>query len=194
MDRRKTTMLTIIIGGGLFATWRIYGLLNKSSPAPASAGLAQPAEPFSPDATTANATIGREEDLTAIRNAQLLVEAQPWGRDPFDPSPFEVEHVEAPILPVEKPAAKPPPAPTVTFTGVSRVDDRWLAAMGGAIVEVGDVIHDRYRVARISKSSVTLTSEGWAFCFQLGAKTPDVRPCDQSGRDGTPPDKGTEKP
>lgn len=175
MDRRKKTLLTIVIGGCLFVAWRTFVLVNRVVPASASAGTALQQNGSGPEGASVPQSKAASEDMASRASAQQAVESQSWGRDPFDPSPFDIQQA-ATQAPVETQTSKPPPAPSLMLSGVSRAGGRWLAAVNGGIVGVGDVIQEKYKVVKISKSSITLVSGGWAFFIELGAKEADIRP------------------
>lgn len=175
MPTRK--QLTIITLGIAFVGWRASGMLQKYFPAPSKAEtptleLTQEAAAAIP----AHAEPKPEPLSETEMEAHRAIEARSWGRDPFDPSPF-VEKAPAVSTTVETTPERPAPAaPTIKFNGVSRKGARWLAAVDGSIVGVGDVLQGKYRVAAITNSSLTLVSDGWAFHFDLGEKAGQVRP------------------
>ena len=164
-DRRKK--LLFIIGlGSAFIAWRAWSVSGRflATPAPASAVEAEPTLPVSLAAPT--------EDFTALDKAVALAESQPWGRDPFDGAGRNSNPSPVPIASAKLEQA--PPAPTINFTGVSRTADRWLAAANNSIWTVGDVVQEKYKVVEITKSSITLVADSWAFTFALGEKVPNV--------------------
>ena len=175
MNRHRRTMFVIIIGGAFFIAWRASSLLERYWPSPAAAKSADTA---GPSPTIAGRAPARDDiDWKAVTKAQDAVELQPWGRDPFDARPFEpVVETRKPTTPEPVAAPIAPPAPSIFLTGVSRAGDRWLAAVNGGIVSVGDVLLEKYRVTAISHSTITVAADGWAFEFQLGEKTVNVRP------------------
>jgi len=189
MEKRKKAQLTLLACGSLFVVWRVYSLINRNSPAPATAdttiGEVVEAAPIVQTPASGDA------DVAVLWEAQRAVEKQPWGRDPFDPSPFQKIDMKKPVT-VDATAPKPPSAPTLAFNGVSRAGQRWLAAVNGNILHVGDFVQEKFKVVGIANSSITLASDGWEYRYELGSKDPVVRPCDQS----TAPDrlKETEKP
>jgi hypothetical protein len=175
MDRRRKTLLTIIVAGGLFVAWRATSLVKRVVPASASAGTATLNDALGSGETPTALGKPAYDDMTSRAQAQLTVEAQPWGRDPFDPAPFDLQQA-APKGPDDSKASKPPPAPSLTLSGVSRAGGRWLAAIDGGIVGVGDLVQEKYKVVRITKSSITLVSGGWAYSFDIGSREADIRP------------------
>lgn len=203
MNARTKKLLPVIIGGGLFVGWRAFAVVNRYPPARAAAEVVQPDMPAQPLEDYRNSS--HSDDLSATLEAQRAMEDRGWGRDPFDAMSFEpkVRRDETQGLSAKAQApAKPPPAPTIAFSGVSKSADRWLAAVNGAIVRVGDVVQEKYEVVTISKSSITLAAEGWMFRYELGSKVADVRrresPSIKGGDDrktsGTSPAANTENP
>ncbi len=175
MPTRK--QLTIIALGIAFVGWRASGMVQKYFPA-ATIAETPSLETAEETATTVRASAEpKPEPLSeTVLEAHRVIEARSWGRDPFDPSPF-IEKTPTVSTTVEAAPEKPAPAaPTVKFNGVSRKGARWLAAVDGSIVGVGDVLQGKYRVAAITNSSLTLVSDGWAFQYDLGEKAGQVRP------------------
>ena len=171
MFARKKKLLAIIIAGSIFVAWRGFSIVGRLLPAPARAVVVQidpRPQPLIPPQ--------RPEDFSALWQAEGLTEKQPWGRDPFDPQVFQPNSA-VPQAPVQPAKAGPAPLPpTVVFSGVSKAGDRWLAAVNGVILSVGDVVQDKYKVVEISKSSITFAAESWAFTYPLGEKAPSVHP------------------
>ena len=168
-------MVCIIVCGALFIAWRASSLLERIWTVPSTAKSADSVV-LSP-ATGGRGPVRDEVDWNSVAKAQYAVESQPWGRDPFDARPFE------PVAPAAKAAAPEPvaipvapPAPSIYLTGVSKTGDRWLAAVNGGIVSIGDVLFEKFRVTAITNSTITVAADGWAFEFQLGEKTVNVRP------------------
>lgn len=175
MPTRK--QLTIITLGIAFVGWRASGMLQKYFPA---ATIAETPSLQIAEETATAIRAGSEPKLEPLSEMELqahrAIEARSWGRDPFDPSPF-VEKARVVSTAVEAAPEKPaPPAPTIKFNGVSRKGSRWLAAVDGSIVGVGDVLQGKYRVEAITNNSLTLVSDGWAFQYGLGEKTGQARP------------------
>ncbi|MBI5762301.1 MAG: hypothetical protein HZA51_02115 [Planctomycetes bacterium] len=177
MTRPTRKQLTIIALGIAFVGWRASGMVQKYFPA---ATIAESPSVDKPDETVT--AVGACADPTpepiseAVVEAQRAIEARSWGRDPFDPAPF-MEKPQAVTTNADTASEKPaPPAPTVKFNGVSRKGARWLAAVDGSIVGVGDVLQGKYRVAAITNNSLTLVSDGWMFHYDLGEKVAQVRP------------------
>jgi hypothetical protein len=177
MSKRTRTQFLLIIVGTAFVGWRMLGIAQKYSPATALALSAAQSE-SAPDSAgqVERGFMSLPELPAAIASAQLAVEKKPWGRDPFDPTPFVNIPLPLPTVMETKAPVQAPPAPLVTFNGVSRKGARWLAAVDGGIIGVGDLVQDKYRVVGITNSSLTLVSEGWAFRYELGDKTGQVRP------------------
>lgn len=169
--------LTLIALGIVFVGWRTSGIVQKYFPATSVAeppSLDNPVEAVPPARASAEPT---PEPLSeAIVEAHRAVEARSWGRDPFDPAPFMDKPAAVPATVEAAPAIPAPPAPSVKFNGVSRKGTRWLAAVDGSIVGVGDILQGKYRVTAITNNSLTLVSDGWAFQYDLGEKAGQVRP------------------
>ena len=176
MNSRKKKLLAIIIGGALFVAWRVHGYMQRyaTTPASASANVIQIQEPVM-DAGQQIQPASRE-DLVALLEMQRQVEKQPWGRDPFDSTPFNGTVASKPKTQMEKHDKPKPASPILKFSGVSKAGDRWLAAVNGGIVRVGDVVQEKYKVVQITNSSITLVSEDWAFRFGLGETHAEVNP------------------
>lgn len=175
MPTRK--QLTIIAFGIAFVGWRALGMVQKYFPAATIAET--PSLEIAEETATAvrdGADPKPEPISEAALEAHRAIEARSWGRDPFDPSPF-IEKPAAVTTAVEAgPEKSAPVAPTIKFNGVSRKGARWLAAVDGSIVGVGDVLQGKYRVEAITNSSLTLVSDGWAFQYDLGEKIGQARP------------------
>lgn len=177
MSKRTRTQVIVIVAGAAFMGWRALGVVEKYSPTAALAQVGLAVEPAAVTAGQVETGVQTIPELpAAIESAQAAVAKKPWGRDPFDPTPFVTMPTPSPTATEAKAPVNAPPAPTVKFTGVSRKGSRWLAAVDGAILGVGDQVQDKYRVVGITNSSLTMVSEGWAFRFDLGEKTGQVRP------------------
>jgi hypothetical protein len=175
-DRRRKTVVTVLCVGSVVLAWRMYALYCRISPggamiSPAPAAAAQEAPP----ATSTLTEAGPDSAEKMLLEAQRAVEAQPWGRDPFDPAPFAALQGPAPSPAQSRVAEKPPAAPPLRFSGVSRAGAQWLAAVDGSIVRIGDTLHGQYRVEAITRTSVTLSAGGWRYHFELGSRQPSVR-------------------
>lgn len=174
IDRRRKLVLSVLCIGSVVLLWRIHAIFQRYAPAGAVAAVPSPAEPV-PDVAVPVVNAANAQDLSAMTEAQRRLAGQPWGRDPFDAAVFH------PVVAQDRRDTAPsasaaPPAPRIRFTGVSKAGEKWLAAIDGQIVRVGDVVQEQYRVARITTSAVTLQAGGWAFEFSLGAREPGVRP------------------
>ncbi len=177
MSKRTRTQVIVIVAGAAFMGWRALGLAEKYSPTPVLAQAGVPVEPDDVAAGQGESVVQETHEFpAAIELAQAAVAKKPWGRDPFDPTPFVTMPTPSSTATEVKAPVNAPPAPTVKFTGVSKKGTRWLAAVDGAIIGVGDVVQDKYRVVGITNSSLTLVAEGWAFRYDLGEKTGQVRP------------------
>jgi len=112
---------------------------------------------------------------------QRDIATQDWGRDPFART-INVPIEESDASPTSEPAndATPELPADFTFTGVSRSDGLWLAAVGGDVVRVGDRVRGQYRVVRITRHSVALEADGWTYLWILGEKKPKVRPASEA--------------
>ncbi|MBN2562439.1 MAG: hypothetical protein JXQ75_16055 [Phycisphaerae bacterium] len=176
MDARKKKVLTVLCIGSVILTWRVYALIVKQVPSAAEAGPALTSV-YDDSAGNSNQYAESQKDMAGIWEQQAAVGSQPWGRDPFadvqgarrEPEPRRMEET----VPDRGP---PPEAPSLNFTGVSMSDGQWLAVVRRSIVRVGDVIDEEFRVTDITKRSVTISSRGWAFRYELGVKEPVVRP------------------
>ncbi len=163
MDGRRKKVLIVLGAGSLVLFWRLYVLFTDYWPTAAEARPASfvDAGPPSLDRAGSDAT-------SEIWAAQALVADQPWGRDPFSDVPWAWHPSEVPGSNTP-PGATPPPAPKLHFTGVSRSGDQWLAAIGGRVVRIGDVVADHYEVVRIDARSVALARGGWMIEYALGS-------------------------
>ena len=168
VNRRKK-LLAIIMVGTTFIFWRAHSLIGKFLPSPAGAVAASPgdlAQPLIPPPPP--------EDFSTLWQAESLAEKQPWGRDPFGPTALQTPAPPSEPAPRAIKTAPAPPAPMIVFSGVSKTGDRWLAAVNGTILSVGDVVQEKFRVVEITKNSISLVADSWAFTFPLGEKLPSV--------------------
>lgn len=176
MNARQKKFATILAIAAPILIWRLSAL-TKYLPAAASAAPAEEAQVAMPAPGMLAAEPPEDaESLRAMVMAQQAMEAQPWGRDPFEPLASEGE---APAVVAESPIVtdeQPPPFPRIRFTGVSRSGQRWLAMVQGGFVSVGDQIEGRFVVSGITKNSITLEAGRWSFTYELGSETPSVKP------------------
>jgi hypothetical protein len=172
MTRQKKIILILCIAS-VILVWRVSAVMTKYFPASAAA---QPGAEQVIAAPVVAPSIDVHEKGIDFK-AQQLVEAQPWGRDPFElGAAFQKKPKrEAPKLAAPK-VKPPPPQAELKLIGVSLSDGKWLAAVNGRIVRVGDMMEERFKVIEITNSSMTLECEGWAFVYQLGGQDPVIRP------------------
>ncbi len=164
MDGRRKKVLIVLGAGSIVLCWRLYVLFTDYWPTSAQARPAGSSAGGGPPSAS-SATIDAMSETWA---AQALVADQPWGRDPFSDVPWAWR--PAGTAASQNPAgATPPPAPELRFTGVSRSGEQWLAAIGGRIARVGDIVADQYEVVGIDARSVTLARGGWSITYTLGS-------------------------
>jgi hypothetical protein len=171
-DARQKKVLTVLVIGLVILAWRVYAIVTTYGPAAAHAvsDVGTPATALR--AAVESAWIELPEEALL---AQAAAEQQPWGRDPFlvKVAPVVTQTVAEPQ---PAPSIEPPTAPKIKkISGVSRSNDRWLAAIDGRIYRVGDTFAEKFVISEITSNSVTLTASGWAFEFALGGHEPKVR-------------------
>ena len=171
MDPKQKKIATICCICCAILAWRIYAIVTKYMPTPATAS-ANAVETAAP----ASATILPDwiEVPPQTKEAQEQASRQEWGRDPFAPVPGQAQPAIAPKeVVVSATPTKQPPA--IRFSGVSRSGGKWLAAVNGSIYRVGDKFDDNFTIHSITSNSVTLACEGWGFEFNMGVPKPNVR-------------------
>lgn len=181
MNARQKKFATILAIATPILLWRLSAL-TKYLPAAANAAPAEEAQAAFPGPGILSADApGNAEELRAMVMAQQVMEAQPWGRDPFEPLASQEESPAPAAESAVVSEKQPPPFPRLRFTGVSRSGKRWMAMVQGGFVSVGDRIEGQFVVSAITKSSITLEAGGWSFTYELGSETPSVKPME-----GTP--------
>ncbi len=176
MNARQKKVLSILIVGLAVLAWRIYVIVADYLPARSQAGLAP--VPTKVEALVDDLTRRqREMRLSVLLEGQARTLDLPWGRDPFVAQFASVDRSTSDV-PARTPhvIGEAPPAPNLRFAGVSRSGDRWLAAVDGHVLAVGDSIHDGFVVRRINRNSILLEAHGWGFLYSLGSSAPVVRP------------------
>ena len=175
MNARKKKVLTVLCIGSVVLVWRAYVLVTRYIPSSARAGsIAAVVE----DDSAEIMPLSTQKDWQDVWEAQrVIAEELKWERNAFAAVPWaDLDRENVRPSTATTPAHAPAPPQEIVFTGVSRSGDFWLAALSGEIVRVGDVIDDRYIVAKITKNSITLEMKGWAYTFQLGSSDVDVHP------------------
>ena len=201
MERRNKKVLIVLGVASLILVWRVYALLNRSTPTAAQANQAatsiqQDAVPrleeskaegetrgWIPLPAAVAAGVAQTPEQSAVQpitptlaESQKLIAAQPWGRDPFADPPGAVQRAELTEQPKEKEATIVEPPPALKFTGASSSNGKWLAVVRGEIVRVGDLIDGKYKVVEITQRSLTLTANKWTFRYEMGSESPSIRP------------------
>ncbi|OQZ06380.1 MAG: hypothetical protein B6D36_05360 [Planctomycetes bacterium UTPLA1] len=137
--RTKKLMIILAICGPLLI-WRLV-LLTKYLPASVEA-MPLETEPLEDtqesELSPAHAEVSALLADSGLLEAATRVKDGPWGRDPFEL--FAQAAREAPSEKSEFVGAPVPIAPKISFTGVSRSADRWMAMVQGDFVQVGDSI------------------------------------------------------
>lgn len=176
MDARKKKVLIVLSVASLILVWRVYAVVTAYMPSAAQAESSEAStDAANQDLVASVAARALEQESLALVKAQEKAAKQPWGRDPFADVVAAEEEIEP--TPSEKaPVSQPPPVPTLTFTGVSKVGDEWRAIVSGRLVRIGDIIETDYRVSRITKRSITFQSRGWTLQYELGKEAPLVQP------------------
>lgn len=176
MDARTKKVLSVLVIGLAILAWRVYVIVAEYLPARTQAGVA-PAPAQVEQLVEDLAQRQRDMRLAILLDGQAKTLDLPWGRDPF------VAHAGAAVSHGGEEPARPamvvgeaPPAPNLRFAGVSRAGERWLAAVDGHILAVGDTFQDGFKVRAITRHSITLESRGWGFIYTLGSSAPVVRP------------------
>lgn len=180
MDKRKKRVLTVLCVGSLVLVWRVYAICTKYLP---SSAKAQP-QPAVLDSTPASVMPTfqlstpspglSDQALTERIKLQEQVANRGWGRDPFEalePAPIETAGGTQPVEPV---ALQAPPAPEMKIVGVSARNGVWIAVMNGNVYRIGDRTPNGFDVREITRNSVTLGSNGWAYIYTLGFSEPTV--------------------
>jgi hypothetical protein len=176
MDPRRKKVLSVLVIGLAILAWRIYVIFADDLPSRTQAGLV-PAPAKVEELVEDLARRQRDIRLSLLLEGQQKTLDLPWGRDPFVPpfveitTPDPTATTKVPII-----VGEAPPAPNLRFSGVSRSGDRWLAAVDGFVLGVGDSIHDGFTVRRITRNSILLECRGWGFQYSLGSSAPMVRP------------------
>jgi hypothetical protein len=177
MDTRRKKVLTILCIASVVLAWRGYALITRYAPSPAKANsVAKTTEP-APNTTELDQ---EDERMMEVWEKQRRIAALPWGRNPCRDQSRPAKTATGPVqttLPID---ATLPEAPGVRFSGVSRSDGHWLAAIEGKIVRVGDTAVEGYRVIKITQHSITLESAGWTFTYSMGAEAAVVRPASET--------------
>ena len=179
MDKRKKRVLTVLGLGSVVLLWRVYVICTKYLPSsaqaqPDSAVVDAPVAP-PPVVTKPVRAGGLSEAALAIRlENQAQVADRSFGRDPF--ARMERPAVAGGVAqtPVQRVAEQAPPAPPMKIVGVSAYDGDWIAAMNGDVYRVGDKTAEGFDVGRITRSTVTLESNGWAYIYSLGQTEPRI--------------------
>ncbi len=175
IDARKKNVLVLLTISGSVLIWRAGILATRLIPSSAQADSG-PVGPAERTPTDVSSSINKPDPTDAILKAQAEVLGRPWGRDPFADVIASEEPTIAAVdesMPIAPETA--PPAPPLRLSGVSRSGDQWLAAVGGSIVRVGDVVEGIYQVREITKNSITLRLKDWEYRYELGASTPTIR-------------------
>ncbi len=171
--KRKRKLLAIIGVGCAFMGWRGYALWTRDVTPVAAAGVLSDGAgtTSSPGVAPAGYADG---SVDRLREAREAVAKGPWGRNPFA-SPVSAARTvdEAPGADQRRSQPKPP---GLEFTGVSKAGENWLAIVGGRIVRIGDELDAQHRVVEITKNSLTVASQHWAFRYELGGMEPAVHP------------------
>jgi hypothetical protein len=171
MDSRKKKVLTVLCIGVLILGWRVFVVVSEYLPTQAQAGGQQIA--------AIDGAVEKDEpvadDLRGLLDAQRQMAEKDWGRNPFADVPWAARPETVGENVTEPGARTPPPTPSLVLKGVSRSGPRWLAAVNGKIVRVGDAMEGGYTIAEITAQSITLESRGWAFTFVMGSEGADIR-------------------
>ncbi len=171
MDARKKKVLIVLGIAVVILGWRVLVIVKEYMPTAAQADGQQAVvfDETMPDEETIS------QDLGAILDAQAQVAETDWGRNPFDAVPWAAQ-ADSNVEAVVEPESHARPAiPSLVLKGVSRSGQRWLAAVNGKIVGVGDEMEGGYKVAEITGHSITLELRGWAFKFVIGSEGADIR-------------------
>jgi len=176
MDSRKKKIIAVLCVGSVILLWRLYAL-TQYLPSSAQADPAQAANVVN-DAVQAGYAKAEQKEQSKNWKLQQEVASQAWGRNPFADVPGVMRRRVESESESEQPQLdqSPPSPPSVHLTGVSKSGGQWLAVVDGQIVRVGDVLQDEFTVTEITKRSVTATSRGWSFRFEIGAEAPSIRP------------------
>jgi hypothetical protein len=172
-NSRQKKVATICCIGCVILAWRIYSIVTKYMPAPANAAQAQGSVD---DVAAGGAKSSASNWIEIAPNAlaaQDAITRQNWGRDPFSAAPGQIKTRAVKRSGMSEKPTKVPPQ--IKFNGISRSNNRWLAAINGSIYRIGDHLDEDFTVLAIEANSVTLGCDGWAFEFALGAQKPNVR-------------------
>ncbi len=171
MDARKKKVLVVLCIGVMILAWRVVVIVTEYMPTAVQAD--------GQEAAVFDGTLQEEkslsEDLRGSLDAQRQVAEKDWGRNPFEAVPWAARETNAVETVVEPETHTPPPTPSFVLKGVSRSGRRWLAAVNGKIVGVGDEMEGGYKVAEITERSITFELQGWAFKFVVGSEGADIR-------------------
>jgi hypothetical protein len=175
MDPRKKKVLVVLSIGSAILVWRVSVIFMEYMP---SAAQATPANLEIAAFSNAGQDVVPEAtaEMERLRIAQAETMAKPWGRDPFADVPgMRPKRGSAqPVETVSRRGNRPPEAPALRFSGVSKSGEQWLAVIGGDIVRVGDVVNETFTVAEITKNTITLSVDGWLIQYRLGSEEPTV--------------------
>lgn len=177
MDKRKKKVLMILGLGSIVLAWRMYVLFfeylpdyRKRTPSAVSAAAPPTVNPMpSIDiAIEVPPEESQQDPLTAILEEQAVVAQRPWKDSPFVMPLVKLTDDNSGQVTDEIPDDAPE-SPPLNFVGVSRTGTRWLAAVDGRIVRVGDKLAQTFEVTEIGKDWITIEAAGWQHKFHLGS-------------------------
>jgi len=169
MNPRDKKVVSVLVIGSAILVWRVYAIVAEYMPASAQAMIPNEPEAVAVEPPT---TV---DPFAAVWDKQRSLEERPWGRDPFAmPEGFNTI-TEAPRVDSDV-DDKPPPAPRLGFSGVSRSGNTYRAIIKAGIVKVGDPVDGGFTVRAIDPRSVTVGRGRWNFVYQIGSEQPTAQP------------------